>query len=64
MLDPEEATKSYFDLMAEHKDKTKECCDKAKEDVKEALQTISFGSSKIKDLLAKLDKEEEAKKDE
>jgi len=63
MIDPEEASKSYFDLGAEVDKKTNDCCDKASEDVKDALRTISFGSSKMKALLARLDREEREEKE-
>ena len=57
MIDPDEATKSYFNFVEEEKDKTKESCEQASKDVKDALKTISFESSKMKDLLEKLSKE-------
>tara|TARA_R110000824_G_scaffold310331_2_gene497631 strand:+ start:1108 stop:1293 length:186 start_codon:yes stop_codon:yes gene_type:complete len=59
MLDPDEATRSYFDLMAETKKKTDASCSRASEDIKETLKTISSGSSKMKNLLAKLKAERE-----
>jgi len=64
MMDPDAAGRSFFDFAAEQKKETDKCCDKATKDVKEALKTISYGHSKMAELLAKLDKEaEEESKD-
>jgi len=59
MMDPDEATRSFFDFAAEQKKETNKCCDKANKDVKEALKTISFGYTKMAKLLAKLEAEAE-----
>jgi len=62
MIDPDKASKSYFDLGAEVDRKTNDCCSKASKDVKDALRTISFESSKMEALLKRFDKEDREKK--
>ncbi len=54
-MNKDDATKSYFDLAAEMKKKTDDCCSKAHKDVEEATNTIVIQKDRIEALLEKLD---------
>ena len=52
-MDKDEMTKSYMDLMVDHKEKTDTHCEKACEATKEAANTISLSKTRMEKLLRK-----------